>query len=140
MASECCKDELQAERYRPMMRLLDGEDFEFLRSQAGITSRDLARLRTQRCRIFGGYLRSLREDFNRVSMALKVVITESGHDRPDLARELLRHQAQFVLTMMRVRFQLVLFRWGIGHVEASRLVKLFDGMRFELMTFDPAAA
>ena len=79
-------DELSIDRYRPMMRLLDPEDFEFLRSQPGITSRQVARLRAQRCRIFRGYLRSLSADFGHVCMALKLLIAESQQDRADLAR------------------------------------------------------
>lgn len=132
-------DEVSAERYRPMMRLLDTEDFEFLRSQPGITGRQMAKIRVQRCRIFRGYLRSLNADFGRVCMALKRVIAESGEDRPDLARLLLQHQARFACAMIRVQFRLLLYTWGLGRVDVSGLVKLFDGMRQELMTIAPAA-
>ena len=52
-------DELSIERYRPMMRLLDGGDLEFLRSQPGFTPRMATKLRAQRCQIFRGYLRCL---------------------------------------------------------------------------------
>lgn len=132
-------EEISAERYRPMMRLLDSEDFEFLRSQPGVTAGQIASIRTQRCRIFRGYLRSLNADFGRVCMALKLRIAESGEDRADLARVLLRHQAQFARTMIRVQFRLLLYRWGLGRVEVFSLVNLLAGMRQELMTIAPAA-
>ena len=132
-------DEISAERYRPMMRLLDGEDFEFLRSQPGITRRQIARIRIQRCRIFRGYLRSLNADFGSVCTALKLVVAASGIDRPDLASLLLRHQAQFARAMIRAQFRLLLYTWGLGRVDVAGLVELFDGMRRELMTVAPAA-
>src|SRR5579863_76704 len=65
-------DELSVERYRPMMRLLDGGDVEFLRTQPGFTPMMVTRLRIQRCKIFRGYLRSLTGDFNRVCFAIKL--------------------------------------------------------------------
>src|ERR1035441_9092708 len=67
-------DELSTGRYRPMMRLLDSRDIEFLRSQAGFTPKMEARLRAQRCQIFRGYLRCLDMDFQRVCVALKLEI------------------------------------------------------------------
>jgi len=41
--------------------------------------------------------------------------------------------------MIRVQFRLLLYTWGLGRVDVSGLVKLFDGMRQELMTIAPAA-
>src|SRR3954452_17923265 len=76
--------DLSTERYRPMLRLLDSTDIEFLRGQPGY-SRDMeAKLRMQRCQVFRGYLRCLTSDFQRVCMALKIVMAQSEHDRPDL--------------------------------------------------------
>ena len=133
-------DDISADRYRPMMRLLDGADFEFLRSQPGVTRLRIVRIRLQRCRIFRAYLRSLNADFGRVIMALKVLIAESEEDRADLARLLLRHQTQFACGMMRAQFRLLLYTVGLGRVDVSVLVNLFDGMRRELITLAPAAA
>ena len=75
-------DELSTDRYRPMMRLLDSRDIEFLRSQAGFTPKMESKLRAQRCQIFRGYLRCLDMDFQRVCMALKLVLVQSEQDRP----------------------------------------------------------
>src|SRR5450759_906940 len=58
-------DELSTDRYRPMMRLLDSRDLEFLNSQAGFTPKMESRLRAQRCQIFRSYLRCLEMDFQR---------------------------------------------------------------------------
>src|SRR6516165_3211006 len=78
-------DELSTDNYRPMMRLLDSRDIEFLRSQAGYTRKMEIKLRVQRCQIFRGYLRCLDLDFRRVCTALKLVLVQSAQDRPDLS-------------------------------------------------------
>jgi len=132
-------DELSIERYRPMMRLLDGNDFEFLRSQPGFTPRMATKLRIQRCQIFRGYMRCLNADFGRVCAAMKVLLVQSRNDRPDLAAILIRHQAMFALGILRVECHLFFYRWGIGAVDVSDLVKLFDQMRGELRTMVPVA-
>jgi hypothetical protein len=133
-------DELSVDRYRPMLRLLDESDMEFLRSQPGFTARMGARLRKQRCRIFEGYLKSLDTDFNRTCTALKVLMIQSQYDRPDLASALIRAQVNFACGMVMVRFHLALYRLGLARVDARGLVKLFDGVRLELRTLVPVTA
>src|ERR1022692_4950702 len=62
--------ELSTERYRPMLRLLDATDFQFLRAQKGFTPEMERRLRRQRVQAFRGYLRLLVADFDRIVAAL----------------------------------------------------------------------
>ena len=131
-------DELSIERYRPMMRLLDGGDLEFLRSQPGFTPRMATKLRMQRCQIFRGYLRCLNSDFQRVCAAIKVLMLQSRHDRPDLAGVLIQHQVMFASGMAMVYFRLFLYRWGLSGVDVASLVKNFDLMRLELRSLVPA--
>ena len=132
-------DELSTERYRPMMRLLDGGDLEFLRSQPGFNPRMAAKLRIQRCQIFRGYLRCLNGDFQRVCAAIKILMLQSRHDRPDLATVLIQHQVMFACGMVLVQFRLFLYRWGLSGVDVTSLVKNFDLMRLELRSLVPAA-
>ena len=133
-------DQLSADRYRPMLRLLDGSDLEFLRSQPGCNPRMLSRLRKQRCQIFRGYLKSLNTDFQRVCAVLRVLMLQSQYDRPDLASALLRARLDFTKGMLVVHFRLSLYRLGLAGVDVSGLVKLFDGMRVELRTLVPVAS
>jgi hypothetical protein len=133
-------DELSIERYRPMMRLLDGEDLEFLRSQPGFTPSMAGKLRAQRCQIFRGYLRCLTSDFGRVCSAIKLVMMQSKHDRPDLAAALLRNQMLFATGVLVVQGRLFLYRWGVCGVDVTSLVKTFDLMRLELRSLVPASA
>jgi hypothetical protein len=132
--------ELSIERYKPMMRLLDGADIEFLRSQPGFTPRMATMLRIQRCQIFRGYLRCLNADFARVCAAIKVVMLQSRHDRPDLAAALMRQQFQFASGMLAVQFRLLFYRWGLCGVDVTSLVGIFDSMRLELRSLVPAAS
>ena len=131
-------DELSIERYRPMMRLLDGADLEFLRSQPGFTPRMATKLRIQRCQIFRGYLRCLNGDFQRVCAAIKILMVQSRQDRPDLAGLLVQQQMRFACEMGLVYFRLVLYRWGVCGVDVTSLVKNFDLMRLELRSLVPA--
>jgi hypothetical protein len=131
-------DDLSVERYRPMMRLLDERDIEFLRSQPGFTPRMAARLRAQRSQVFRGYLRNLTVDFRRVCMAVKVLMLQSNHDRPDLAAALVRQQALFALGVAMVEARLFLYRWGLCTVDVRALVKTFDVVRLELRNMVPA--
>jgi hypothetical protein len=133
-------EELSVDRYRPMMRLLEPDDLDFLRGQPGFTGRMANRLRAQRCQLFGSYLRSLDKDFDRVSMALRLILLHSSNDRPDLAAGLVRQEAAFTLRMAAVRFRLFLFRWNLCRVDAAGLVKIFDSMRLQLQSLVPATA
>ena len=132
--------ELSTDRYRPMMRLLDPDDLEFLRSQPGYTPEMESRLRAQRCQVFRGYLRCLNLDFRRVGTALKIIMSQSEHDRGDLATILLHHQVQFALGLQVVRVRLQFYQWGIGHVDAASLLTIFDLMRIELGGLMPATS
>ena len=133
-------DELSVERYRPMMRLLDDRDLEFLRSQPGYSPRMAARLRKQRCQIFRGYLRCLEADFQRVCSAIKALMLQAKHDRPDLAVTLIRHQATFAFSMVSVNVRMFFYRWGLGGVDVSALVGSFDAMRIQLRGLAPSAS
>jgi hypothetical protein len=130
-------DALSVEQYLPMMRLLDGQDLAFLRSQPGFTPAMAANLRVQRCRVFRGYLRCLDTDFSRVSTALKLVMLHSGLDRPDLASVLVHHQLMFASGLAMIQVRLFLYRWGVGTVDVASLVKIFDTMRMELRSMVP---
>jgi hypothetical protein len=133
-------EELSPERYRPMMHLLDAEDFAFLEAQPGFSRGMARRLRAQRCQLFRGYLRGLRADFGRVVMALKLILLSSAKDRPELSSALLEQQVKFALTLVNVYVGLFLFQWDLYPVDVSPLVRIFDSMRLELQALVPANA
>lgn len=129
--------ELSADRYRPMLRLLDGDDLNFLRSQPGFTPAMARRVRAQRIQLFRSYLKSLENDFNQVCSLLKMILTQSDHDRPDLAGLILRNRITFVVGMLRIRATVALYSWGFCSVEVSQLVRLFDVLRVEVRALVP---
>jgi hypothetical protein len=122
-----------------MMRLLDSTDIQFLRSQPGYTRDMEIQLRRQRVQVFRGYLRSLNSDFQRVAMALKIVMTHSAQDRGDLANVLMHQELVFMSTMLSIQCRLVLYRWGLCTVDVTGLVRIFDQMRAELCALVPSA-
>jgi hypothetical protein len=133
-------EDLSPERYRPMMHLLDAEDFQFLETQPGYSASMGRRLRAQRCQLFRCYLSSLTADFQRVIMALKLILLCSTQDRPELASALVGQQVRFAVTLAGVHIRLFLFRWDVCRVDVSRLVGIFDCMRLELQALVPANA
>jgi hypothetical protein len=132
--------ELSADRYRPMLRMLEETDFQFLRSQNGFTPEMASRLRRQRVHAFRGYLRLLQADFARVSVALRVILAHSMYDRPELASLLFQRRLSFTFALIGVHCRLVLFRLGLPGVDSYRLIQLFDGMRLELRTLVPVSS
>lgn len=133
-------NDLSTEQYRPMLRLLDSADIEFLRSQPGYSREMESKLRKQRCQVFRGYLRCLNSDFQRVCMALKIVMAQSEQDRPDLAGILMHQQLLFATGMLSIYGRLLLYRWGLCNVDVTDMVRIFDGMRAELCNLVPSAA
>ncbi len=123
---------LSGERYRPMLRLLDGSDLEFLRLQPGVDRQMAAKLRRERCEVFQGYLRCLQADFGRATVALKVLMVHSREDRPDLAAALFHQQLAFGCGMVSARARLFLYSWGIGSVDVTGPVRVFEAVRTEL--------
>jgi hypothetical protein len=130
-------DEFSVERYRPMLRLLNDTDLQFLCSHSSVTPKLVAHFRRERCRVLRGYLCSLKTDFTRVVAALKLVMTQATSDRPDLAALLIRSQATFAACMVLAHVQLLLYGFGIGTVSVGALLNVFEGIRLELRTLVP---
>ena len=130
-------DEFSVERYRPMLQLLDGDELRFARSHPGATAKRIAQFRRERCRVFRGYLHSLTTDFTRVLTVLKLLITHSSVDRPDLAALLIRSQLLFALGMVLIHVQLLLYGAGIGTVNPRAVLELFELTRLQLRALVP---
>ncbi len=98
----------------------------------------MRRLRSQRAQVFNGYLRCLKLDFSRICAAIKLLMVQSRHDRPELAEALICHQFLFASGMLMVECRLLLYRMGMGGVDVSALVQIFDMTRAELRSMVPA--
>jgi hypothetical protein len=104
------------DRYRPMLRLLSLEDTELLADPAS-----RKKLRTQRRDLFREYLRSLTNDYGKFLAEVRLIMTQSGIDRPDLAKALVRNQVLFAVALCRIDFHLRLYALGIGDAESVKL-------------------
>jgi len=120
------------ERYRPLERVLGEEDYRFLASQKGFHRSMARRLRRERSVIFRRYLACLRKDFASLEAATMLCMAASRHDRPELAKALLRRKAAFILALLAVEWRFAMFRLGFGNVDASVLVNALEGMRAQL--------
>jgi hypothetical protein len=132
---------LSLEKYRPMERLLQEQDFRFLAAQPGFSPKLGRRFRTERRRIFRGYLRNLRTDFGRVSLAFRILIVHSVEDRGDLAASLMRLRVMFAVGMLAVEGRLLLHAAGLGTVNVSGLVGSLETMQgqMRMMLMPPQA-
>ena len=131
-------EQLSVDRFQPRKRLLADDDLKQCRERADYTPQMAAEFRRERCRIFRGYLRCLHSDFQRVIMALRIVMVQSRYDRPDLAAALVRSRRQFALGLMLVHCRLALYQFGLSGVDAADLLKVFDTARMELRSMVPA--
>jgi len=125
-----------AARYRPMLRLLSEEDYEFLMAH----SKDAAvvkRLRAERRRIFRMYLSNLVRDFYRLHRAARMLILESQEERSDVAERLMRIRVDFIMAVLAVRCRLALHTLGIGTVDVRHLIEALEGMRADFRTLAP---
>lgn len=128
-------------RYKPMERLLDPGDHEFLASQPSFSRRMGRRFRANRIAIFRGYARCLGRDFARVSGALKMLMVHASVDRSALAGLLLKQRLMFSYTMFSLEVKLALhgFGWSAPTVDVRNLVGALDAMRSQLRALTAVA-
>src|ERR1017187_5125888 len=131
-------NDLSIARYRPMERLLSDEDYRFLAEQPGVSKKMVRRLRSERRKIFRGYLACLSKDFSLVGAALRLMMMYSAQDRSDLAGILYKQQALFAFGLLAVQWRLVLHACGLGTVDVRGLVRAMESMRLELRQMIPA--
>jgi len=129
-------------RYKAMERLLDDPDRQFLQSHPKFNQLEDKKFRAKRVKIFRGYMHQLSEDFNRICKALKVMMVQSGTDRPDLAGLLLKQQFIFSLAMIAVEVKLILYGFGWAGVDVKALMEPLTTVRAQLQALaaiaDPA--
>jgi len=107
---------IDADRYRPMLRLLSDEDHDFVSDPALCK-----KLRIRRCDLFREFLGSLTEDYRVLLSGVRLLMAESGNDRPDLAKALVRNRVSFAVARCRIEVRLRLYALGIGQTDVLRL-------------------
>lgn len=124
--SEQWWDEFSPERYAPVARLLNRDDFEFVRRLPGYRRGMERRLRSRRIALFSSFLNEMRQDFDRLQSVGHALLI-SGNCPSGFQEELFRYRVQFLRSWWLVRSELVLFRLGIDVVDPSALVESFRG-------------
>ncbi len=123
-----------AERYRPMLRLLSSDDLQLAGGALATT------LRRERIQIFRDYLRCITKDYGRLLSAVRAAMVSSQMDRPDLAAALYRYQFSFAYALCRIELSLTLYRFGVGAVDCSGLVNALAHLRSEALVLAPSQA
>jgi len=129
--AEILSPECLLERYRPMFRLLDESDCEFIASGFPGGS-ELRRFRAERRSLFRIYLRDLGVDHSRIVDGIRDLLIRSQLDRPDLAKALYRCQWRFASAMISVESKLLLHVLGIGTVDVRSLVAAVECLQTQL--------
>jgi len=119
------------EKYRPMLRLLDSQDYDWLTAQ-GMEKSAIRELRTERRTIFGSYLQNISRDFGRLHSAATALVLALPDDEPQLAGRLLNARVQFQRTMILVRMNLLLHDLGVGSVDVRQLVSGIEALHQDL--------
>lgn len=103
-------EEVNPDRYIPMLRLLAGYEDEPLAGQMGAENR--ARIRA--------WLQAFANDYSVLVAELRLAMVQSNEDRPDLAKALVLNRLSFSIALFRLDLRLRLLSVGIGGVQEFR--------------------
>lgn len=116
-------------RLRPMGRLLNEADFEFLSQQPGYRPEIGRELRRRRLALFRTYLAHMKVEFHALHQKLRLLALYSPTDRSDLSRLLLEQRMLFGYRMLQIELRLLFFQFGMKPADVSGLVEMVEGMR-----------
>ena len=119
-------------RYQVMERLLSRPDCDFLKAQPGYSKALGLRLRRERRRVFRLYLSCLMRDFGRLETTVLLYAAAAHKDQPYFAKAILSRRLTFTWAVCRSGWCLFLFRFGLGSVRVSELVRSLYALRMEL--------
>ncbi|HEY4088601.1 MAG TPA: hypothetical protein VGM43_21880 [Bryobacteraceae bacterium] len=103
-------EEVNPDRYIPMLRLLAGYEDEPLAGPTGAENR--ARIRA--------WLRAFANDYSLLAAELRLAMVQSNVDRPDLAKALMLNRLSFAIALCRLDLRLRLLSAGVGGVQEFR--------------------
>ncbi|MGA3025862.1 MAG: hypothetical protein ABSF98_13925 [Bryobacteraceae bacterium] len=134
-------DEFSLDKYRPLERLFDPADLEFVAAHPGYTAslgRKLASSRRVAARLF---LDELTVDFDRLFRMGRELLASSREDRPDLASTLFQQWLAFHLRVASLRLRLRLAPLGLAPRRPAGLLEALGRMRSIVAILDlPAQA
>jgi hypothetical protein len=112
-------------RYLILNQLLHPQDFDFLARQPGYTPALGARLKSERLKITGMYLRQLEIDARYLLNLASYHASASMADERDFSAMLLKTEFHFAATMTMLRCKLKLMRFGLlRRVDFTPLIEI----------------
>ncbi|MBN8730562.1 MAG: hypothetical protein J0L64_08490 [Acidobacteria bacterium] len=135
----------RGDTYRPLVRLLSGNDYEFLRRLPGYEPAIANQLRRERRRIQRRFLNRLEMDFTQLHLVARTLVRDQEQDRPELVLALVRTGAEFRLNLFRIRLGLALEPLGLPALtprpaDSERLVDAAIWMQAQIkFLYAPAA-
>jgi hypothetical protein len=126
--------QIAMERYRPMARLFDDQDLQFLASRPGYRREMGARLRRSRRRVFRMYLAELSADFHRLHSAARRIVADAPEQHADMVGLLLQQEITFWRVLFGIEVRLALDWAGLGSADACRLLEMVEQLGRALAT------
>lgn len=103
----------RGDSYRPLARLLSGDDYLFLQRLPGYQPSIATQLRRERRRIQRRFLNRLEKDFTQLHLVARTLVRDQEQDRPELVLALVRTGAEFRWNLFRIRLGLALEPLGV---------------------------
>ena len=119
----------EPDRYRPMTRLLDQEDFDFLASEPGFRPEIARKLRSQRRRVMRLYLRALSKDFNQLHARARRLVAAAPEEHHNLVGVLIRQRATFFRVRSMIEMRLALDWLLPGRVDIRPLLGALEKLQ-----------
>jgi len=114
------------DRYRPMARLFNEEDLDFLASRPGYRPEMAAAMRRSQRRIFRMYLTELTADFHRLHAAARRIAVDAPAQNAEIVDSLVFQQASFWRILVGIEVRLALDWAGLGTADARGLLAVVE--------------
>ncbi len=135
----------RGDTYRPLVRLLSGDDYAYLQRLPGYQPAIASQLRRERRRVQRRFLDRLEMDFTQLHIVARTLVRDQEEDRPELVLALVRTGAEFRWNLFRIRLGLALEPLGVPALalrpaDTERLVDAAIWMQAQIkFLYAPAA-
>lgn len=131
------QSDVSADRYRPVVRLLDPQDLAFLEQLPGYHPSIGRRLRNERRKLMLTYLSMMKTDFDASYRLATDMLANAPQDQGSFAEILLRERSRFLLNYWRIRVSLVLRLTGETPAVARQMLASMQSVEQCLQTVSP---
>ena len=133
LSQDQSSDFLNIERhsYRPLERLLDPSEYEFLR-KCGMSGKKLWHFRAQRRKLFRLYLRQVEHDFLMAQRVLCALQAQGAADSPLLAREFAKQWLVLFRNLLMAELRLALHAIGFHTGPGAALLRPLEMLQAEV--------